>query len=266
MFQLLEPFVYRYGMNGHPFESDMFDMEIPKAVKEIIPGNQSVYNTPISGGTSSSSSSTLGGTPAACSSQPSDDLDFYEFFYTSSEKSTKSLVEYARNHILGMLEVEPLHFTCHSTSDGTKMERLDHVGSTSNASVINPFGGPTTTTGTMSGTINFGESVPSGSQTAFNSTHLTSLPYSLPQNMAATKQIQDTKNYQSVKYKIMHIKQMLHEVNKNILPSGQQPAAVRSGSSDLMPSTPKTTPQVMTPPLTPPNEAWQQVNIFNPLL
>lgn len=240
-------------MNGHPFESDMFDMEIPQAVKEIIPGNQSIYSSSLGGTNTVTSVGTSNTNP----SHHIDDLDFYEFFNSSPEKSTKTLVEYARNHILGMLEVEPLHFTCHSTSDGTKMERLDNIGNTSNASVINPFGGPSTTTGTISGTINFGESVPSGSQTAFNSTHLTSLPYSLPQSMAPTKQIQDTKNYQSIKYKIMHIKQMLHEVNKNILPSGQQ--SVPGGSSELMPSTPKTTPQVMTPPLTPPNEAWQQV-------
>lgn len=25
----------------------------------------------------------------------------------------------------GLLEVEPLHFTCHSTSDGTRVERVD---------------------------------------------------------------------------------------------------------------------------------------------
>ena len=28
-------------------------------------------------------------------------------------------------HVCGLLEVEPLHFSCHSTSDGTRMERMD---------------------------------------------------------------------------------------------------------------------------------------------
>lgn len=247
----------RYGLNGHPFEPDLFDMELPQAVKQIIPGNQSVYSftSPMTGNCSSASSCTSGG-----NLQHQDDLDFYDFFNGPSEKSTKSLMEHARNHVLGMLEVEPLHFTCHSTSDGTKMERLDSTATSGTTSVINPGLGTTGLGGNMSGTINFGESVP---QTTYSSSHLTSaLPYNLPQTMAAAaKQLheQNSKNYQSVKTKIMHIKQMLHEVNKNIPPSVQK---TPSGSSELMPSTPKTTPQVMTPPLTPPNEAWQQVSIY----
>lgn len=238
----------------------MFDMELPQAVKEIIPGNTPAYAS-LSGGPSTMST---GNSSSAGQSQQADDFDFYEFFNTTPEKSTKSLVEYARNHILGMLEVEPLHFSCHSTSDGTKMERLDNMGGTGGTAVINPFGPSTTTAGTMSGTINFGESVPSAApSSAFNSAQFVSMPYALPQSMAMAKQINDSaKNYQSVKYKIMHIKQMLHEVNKNILPSGQ--SSTSGGSAELMPSTPKTTPQVMTPPLTPPNEAWQQV-IHSPL-
>ena len=34
-------------------------------------------------------------------------------------------VEFLRNHVLGLLEVEPLTFTCHATSDGTRVERTD---------------------------------------------------------------------------------------------------------------------------------------------
>lgn len=235
-------------MNGHPFESDLFDVEIPQALKQIIPGNQpaSAFTSSVSGNNSTSTSTTTGS-----GNQQQEDLDFYDFFNSSSEKPTKTLLEHARNNVLGMLEVEPLHFTCHSTSDGTKMERLDSTGA-GNTTVINSGLG-TTSLGNMPGTINFGEPPP------HSSAHLTSsLPYNLPQTMSAAKQLHD-KSYQSVKHKIMHIKQMLHEVNKNLPPSVQK---TPSGSSELMPSTPKTTPQVMTPPLTPPNEAWHQVNVF----
>ncbi|XP_053375851.1 baculoviral IAP repeat-containing protein 6-like isoform X2 [Mercenaria mercenaria] len=242
----------RYGLNGHPFEPDLFDMEIPQAVKQIIPGNQPVssFTSSVTSTNASTSSSTTG-----AGSQQQDDLDFYDFFNGPSEKSTKSLMEHARNHVLGMLEVEPLHFSCHSTSDGTKMERLDSTATSGTTSVINAGLGTTSLGGNMSGTINFGESVP---QTTYTLAH-SSLPYNLPSTITvAAKQLheQNSKNYQSVKHKIMHIKQMLHEVNKNTPPSLQK---TPSGSSELMPSTPKTTPQVMTPPLTPPNEAWQQI-------
>lgn len=227
----------------------MFDMEIPQAVKEIIPGHQPSYSSSIN----STGATLTSNTSSSVAPQPTDDFDFYEFFNTLPEKSTKSLMEYARNHVLGMLEVEPLHFTCHSTSDGTKMERLDSLSNGTSTAVLNPFGPPGSGTGTMSGTINFHEPLPPGLLTNLYSVmHSSSMPYSFIT-------LDGYKNYQSASHKIMNITQMLNEVNKNILPSGQP--SVPSGSSELMPSTPKTTPQVMTPPLTPPNEAWQQVSL-----
>ena len=245
-------------MNGHPFESDMFDMELPPAVKQIIPGTQPVTSYSIGAGTGTTTSS-------HSTSHPGDDIDFYEFFNGSSEKVTKSPHEHARNQVLGMLEVEPLHFTCHSTSDGTKMERMDSVGNLGSSSLANPFGtgsssmgnpfgsGPSMVTG--GGSINFPSMIETAPAPGVFMPHVASsnlLPAAMP-----SKHLQDQKNYQSVKHKIMHIKQMLHEVNKNIQPPA--PSAP-GGSAELMPSTPKTTPQVMTPPLTPPNEALQQVH------
>jgi hypothetical protein len=49
----------------------------------------------------------------------------------------------------------------------------------------------------------------------------------------------------------MHIKQILNEVGKSL------PAADKYNSDQLLPPTPKSTPQVITPPLTPPNEYFQ---------
>ena len=37
----------------------------------------------------------------------------------------KGSLDHVSRHLMGLLEVEPLHFTCHATSDGTRMERLD---------------------------------------------------------------------------------------------------------------------------------------------
>lgn len=43
----------------------------------------------------------------------------------SSSKSSGSSNSSAVQHVCGLLEVEPLHFVCHATSDGTRMERMD---------------------------------------------------------------------------------------------------------------------------------------------
>ncbi len=48
---------------------------------------------------------------------------------TTSEKgigkSSNNPGAQAMRHVCGLLEVEPLHFICHATSDGTRMERMD---------------------------------------------------------------------------------------------------------------------------------------------
>ena len=44
---------------------------------------------------------------------------------SSSSKSSGSSNSSAVQHVCGLLEVEPLHFVCHATSDGTRMERMD---------------------------------------------------------------------------------------------------------------------------------------------
>lgn len=50
--------------------------------------------------------------------------------YNNSGNNTKTDVTFltgvsASHYMKGLLEVEPLHFTCHSTSDGTRVERVD---------------------------------------------------------------------------------------------------------------------------------------------
>lgn len=66
-------------------------------------------------------------------------------------------MEFLRNHVLGLLEVEPLTFTCHATSDGTRVERMD-------ATVHPPSSGTATTLNTVPlsmGTLGFDDPTPS---------------------------------------------------------------------------------------------------------
>ena len=249
-------------MNGHPFEPDLFDMELPESAKQIIPGVQSMptYASIVSGTTSVSSGTSL-------AAQQQEELDFYDLFNYNQEKSVRTQTEHVRNHVIGMLEVEPLHFTCHSASDGTKMERLDTVGISSGSSgavITSALGSGTTGLGTsvlgsgalgvgglgtsgLSGTINFGETLPVPPP-------LGSLNFPLPSSLG-TSNLKFLENNSMNKDKIIQKLKKLVQIKYEKNPPG---------SDELMPSTPKTTPQVMTPPLTPPNEAWQQVTCVRP--
>lgn len=235
-------FFDRFGLYGHPFDPDLFDIELPLALKQTVP---SVSFTTLS--TSSSNSTTTGNTnnnltAPSSSSSVTDELDYYDLFNPPSEKSQKVQLEYAKGSLFGLMEVEPLHFTCHSTSDGTKMERMDNNSTTQSSSIG---------TAGLSGTINFGEGIPPQATANIGASTLASLSSS----MAVTKQHLhelSSKSYPTFKHKIMHIKQILSEVGKSLPPEGK-PAS----SDHLMPPTPKSTPMVITPPLTPPNETFQ---------
>jgi len=59
-----------------------------------------------------------------------DDQDFRDLLLLSaSDKASSGLsktsIDMALRNVCGLLEVEPLHFICHSTSDATKLERAD---------------------------------------------------------------------------------------------------------------------------------------------
>ncbi|XP_022332916.2 dual E2 ubiquitin-conjugating enzyme/E3 ubiquitin-protein ligase BIRC6-like isoform X4 [Crassostrea virginica] len=232
----------RFGLYGHPFDPDLFDIELPLALKQTVP---SVSFTTLS--SSGSNSTTTGNTnnnltAPSSSSSVTDELDYYDLFNPPTDKSQKVQLEYAKGSLFGLMEVEPLHFTCHSTSDGTKMERMDTNSSSQNASIG---------TAGLSGTINFGEGIPPQATASIGASTLASLSSS----MAVTKQHLhelSSKSYPTFKHKIMHIKQILSEVGKSLPTDG------KSATSDhLMPPTPKSTPMVITPPLTPPNEIFQ---------
>uniref|UniRef100_A0A2C9JJC5 Dual E2 ubiquitin-conjugating enzyme/E3 ubiquitin-protein ligase BIRC6 n=1 Tax=Biomphalaria glabrata TaxID=6526 RepID=A0A2C9JJC5_BIOGL len=109
----------RYGLYGNPFEPELFDMDLGGTAKSSsLPSGSatptSIFNNVIK--TSAASSST---------SNNKDQHDLYDMLLFSSEKMSKHNSDFLQSDILGLLEVEPLHFRCHATSDGTRMERMD---------------------------------------------------------------------------------------------------------------------------------------------
>lgn len=63
-----------------------------------------------------------------------DDQDFRDLLLLSTPDKagvglgsglSKTSIDMAVRNVCGLLEVEPLHFICHSTSDATKLERAD---------------------------------------------------------------------------------------------------------------------------------------------
>ena len=104
----------RFGLYGCPLEPDLFDIDPPMHVKSNSSGVVS-YAGAVSGGSGSA-----GG----------EEVDFQDLFSMTSSGGGEKLsgsnkMDQISRHICGLLEVEPLHYTCHATSDGTRIERLD---------------------------------------------------------------------------------------------------------------------------------------------
>ena len=123
-------YYYRYGLYGTPLDPELFDMDPPSTCKvaNITPTS---YATILNGSAPGSNNQ-----PTVTSVPQSEESDFKDLqsltAATSTDKaasttttSTKSLTESIAGHVHGLLEVEPLHFTCHSTSDGSRMECVD---------------------------------------------------------------------------------------------------------------------------------------------
>ena len=211
-------------MYGHPFEPDLFDIENPPSLKQAPSSTQSALQASKAGSVGSAA-----GSNTSTPQQSQDDPDLYEMLSLSLEKSGKTQVEYARSHVLGLLEAEPLHFVCHATSDSTRVERMD-----ASANPPIPTGGPLG----MSGTINFGEN-PSPLMGTGSSMSGTAMADSL-KKLAQTYAKQLHPSYKQ-------IEQAITEAMHTPLPTK---------APDLFPPTPKTTPNMITPSVTPPNETW----------
>ncbi|XP_057338600.1 baculoviral IAP repeat-containing protein 6 isoform X3 [Microplitis mediator] len=118
----------RFGLYNNPFETKLFDIESPMPPK--INSLPLTYASVVTGEQTTSSA-------MACSDLYSqDNIDLRDLLTLPMHSNSELVVPnklkalYTNHSMTGLLEVEPLHFTCHSVSDGTKMEKMDPVGNT----------------------------------------------------------------------------------------------------------------------------------------
>ncbi|KAK7818399.1 hypothetical protein U0070_018715, partial [Myodes glareolus] len=89
----------RYGLYSFPFDPVLFDLEMSGS------SCKNVYNSSIG--------------------VQSDEIDLSDVLSGNGKVSSCTAAEGSFTSLTGLLEVEPLHFTCVSTSDGTRLERDD---------------------------------------------------------------------------------------------------------------------------------------------
>jgi baculoviral IAP repeat-containing protein 6 len=109
----------RFGLYGTPFEPELFELEIPPVTKS--------YSHPLTyaglyGGEHMSNVGS--GTFHLWGLK---DVDFRDLLVGNplNLKWGKLGSLSPKQQIQGLLEVEPLHFTCHAASDGTRIEKID---------------------------------------------------------------------------------------------------------------------------------------------
>ncbi|XP_018120699.1 baculoviral IAP repeat-containing protein 6 isoform X6 [Xenopus laevis] len=89
----------RYGLYSSPFDPVLFDLEVSGS------SSKNIYNS--------------------SASIQSDEIDLSDVLLGSGKVNSCAAAEGSFTSLTGLLEVEPLHFTCVSTSDGTRIERDD---------------------------------------------------------------------------------------------------------------------------------------------
>ncbi|XP_060609978.2 baculoviral IAP repeat-containing protein 6 isoform X2 [Anolis sagrei] len=229
----------RYGLYSSPFDPVLFDLEMNGS------SCKNIYNSSIG--------------------VQSDEIDLSDVLSGNGKISSCAAAEGSFTSLTGLLEVEPLHFTCVSTSDGTRIERDD-----ASTFTVSTFGVTPAVGGLSSGTV--GEA-----STALSSAAQVALQ-SLSHAMAsAEQQLQVLQEKQQQLLKLQQqkakLEAKLHQTTAaaaaaasavgpvhNSVPSNSVAApGFFIHPSDVIPPTPKTTPLFMTPPLTPPNEAVSAV-------
>uniref|UniRef100_A0AAX7VUJ3 UBC core domain-containing protein n=1 Tax=Astatotilapia calliptera TaxID=8154 RepID=A0AAX7VUJ3_ASTCA len=209
----------RYGLYSSPFDPVLFDLEVSGS------SCKNAFNSSIG--------------------VQSDEIDLSDILSGNGKVSSCAAAEGSFTALTGLLEVEPLHFTCISTSDGTRVERDD-----ASMFTVSTFGVTPTVGGLSTGTV--GEA-----STALSSAAQVALQSLSHAMVSAEQQLQKAK-----------LEAKLHQTTSaaaaaasgvgpihNSVPSNSSSApGFFIHPSDVIPPTPKTTPLFMTPPLTPPNE------------
>ncbi|GCB61656.1 dual E2 ubiquitin-conjugating enzyme/E3 ubiquitin-protein ligase BIRC6 isoform X1 [Scyliorhinus torazame] len=222
----------RYGLYSSPFDPVLFDLEMGGS------SCKNAYNS------------------STC--VQSDEIDLSDVLSGNGKMSSCAAAEGSFTALTGLLEVEPLHFSCISTSDGTRVERDD---------AMTGFGLTTAVGGLTTGTV--GEA-----STALSSAAQVALQ-SLSHAMAsAEQQLQVLQEKQQQLLKLQQqkakLEAKLHQttaaavaaaapgvgpIHNSVASSASTAPGFFIHPADVIPPTPKTTPLFMTPPLTPPNEA-----------
>ncbi|XP_076233643.1 BIR repeat containing ubiquitin-conjugating enzyme [Calliopsis andreniformis] len=132
----------RYGLYNTPFETELFDLEpsMPPKHKPVPSGYHMSAVPNEQTGQSTSASSSL---------YSQDAIDLRDLLTLPTHPSSGLMVHSklkslcTNYNMKGLLEVEPLHFTCHAASSGTKVEKIDPYMNTINIGA--PFYDNTTT-------------------------------------------------------------------------------------------------------------------------
>ncbi|XP_029377805.1 baculoviral IAP repeat-containing protein 6 isoform X4 [Echeneis naucrates] len=221
----------RYGLYSSPFDPVLFDLEVSGS------SCKNAFNSSIG--------------------VQSDEIDLSDIISGNGKVSSCAAAEGSFTALTGLLEVEPLHFTCISTSDGTRVERDD---------AMSTFGVTPTVGGLSTGAV--GEA-----STALSSAAQVALQSLSHAMVSAEQQLQVLQEKQQ---QLLKLQQQKAKLEAKLHQTTSAAAAAASGvgpihnsvpsnpssapgffihPSDVIPPTPKTTPLFMTPPLTPPNEA-----------
>ncbi|KAM3863276.1 dual E2 ubiquitin-conjugating enzyme/E3 ubiquitin-protein ligase BIRC6 [Diretmus argenteus] len=225
----------RYGLYSSPFDPVLFDLEVSgSSCKNAFSSNIGVQ---------------------------SDEIDLSDILSGNGKLSSCAAAEGSFTALTGLLEVEPLHFTCISTSDGTRVERDD-----ASMFTVSTFGVTPTVGGLSTGAV--GEA-----STALSSAAQVALQSLSHAMVSAEQQLQVLQEKQQ---QLLKLQQQKAKLEAKLHQTTSAAAAAASGvgpihnsvpsnpsaapgffihPSDVIPPTPKTTPLFMTPPLTPPNEA-----------
>uniref|UniRef100_A0AAX7TAX9 Dual E2 ubiquitin-conjugating enzyme/E3 ubiquitin-protein ligase BIRC6 n=1 Tax=Astatotilapia calliptera TaxID=8154 RepID=A0AAX7TAX9_ASTCA len=224
----------RYGLYSSPFDPVLFDLEVSGS------SCKNAFNSSIG--------------------VQSDEIDLSDILSGNGKVSSCAAAEGSFTALTGLLEVEPLHFTCISTSDGTRVERDD-----ASMFTVSTFGVTPTVGGLSTGTV--GEA-----STALSSAAQVALQSLSHAMVSAEQQLQVLQEKQQQLLKLQQqkakLEAKLHQTTSaaaaaasgvgpihNSVPSNSSSApGFFIHPSDVIPPTPKTTPLFMTPPLTPPNE------------
>ncbi|XP_058880863.1 baculoviral IAP repeat-containing protein 6-like isoform X4 [Acipenser ruthenus] len=225
----------RYGLYSSPFDPVLFDLEVSGSTCK------NAFNSSIG--------------------VQSDEIDLSDVLSGNGKVSSCAAAEGSFTALTGLLEVEPLHFTCVSTSDGTRVERDD-----ASMFTVSTFGVTPAVGGLSAGAV--GEA-----STALSSAAQVALQSLSHAMVSAEQQLQVLQEKQQQLLKLQQqkakLEAKLHQTTSaaaaaasavgpihNSVPSNPSTApGFFIHPSDVIPPTPKTTPLFMTPPLTPPNES-----------